>query len=72
MSNGTILHHDDFDEGSGQIWLDDVSCNGTESSIVNCAHSEWGMHNCVHEEDVGVICGSVGRRIDLISPFTFA
>ncbi|KAH3725455.1 hypothetical protein DPMN_051299 [Dreissena polymorpha] len=57
MSNGTILHLGDYADGSGKIWLDDVTCTGTESSIVNCTHNGWGVTNCVHEEDVGVLCG---------------
>ncbi|XP_038277954.1 macrophage receptor MARCO isoform X5 [Dermochelys coriacea] len=42
--------------GSGQIWLDDVECSGTESSILNCEKSKWGEHNCSHSEDAGVEC----------------
>ena len=45
-----------YGQGSGQIWLDDVNCDGTEWTIGNCLHSEWGSHNCSHEEDVGVNC----------------
>ncbi|NXG22924.1 MARCO protein, partial [Grallaria varia] len=42
--------------GTGQIWLDDVSCSGSESSIVACTKRDWGVHNCNHNEDVGVEC----------------
>ncbi|EDM01961.1 CD163 antigen (predicted) [Rattus norvegicus] len=42
--------------GSGQIWLDDLACNGNESAIWDCKHRGWGRHNCDHAEDVGVIC----------------
>ena len=44
-------------EGLGPIWLDDVACRGTEVSLNSCLHNGEGNHNCVHEEDAGVICG---------------
>jgi len=42
--------------GKGQIWLDDVVCNGNESNIDSCDHSPWGVHNCSHSQDVSVSC----------------
>ena len=51
-------HSARFGQGSGKIWLDNVQCQGNESSIVNCRHSPWGVHNCEHREDASVICSS--------------
>ena len=45
-----------YGQGSGQIWLDDVNCVGTEESLANCSHRGWGNHNCSHEKDAGVNC----------------
>ena len=45
-----------FGQGSGKIWLDDVQCQGYESSIGNCNHASWGVHNCRHHEDASVVC----------------
>ncbi|KAF0026014.1 hypothetical protein F2P81_020751 [Scophthalmus maximus] len=42
--------------GSGDIWLDDLQCLGTESDIFDCPHSGVGNHNCQHTEDAGVEC----------------
>ena len=47
-----------FGGGSGQIWLDDVDCSGSEKSILKCRHNGWGRHRCNHDEDASVICSS--------------
>ena len=45
-----------FGEGSGFIWLNEVSCSGVESNLLACHHVELGMHDCDHFEDAGVRC----------------
>ena len=45
-----------FGEGSGLILLDNVNCNGRESSIFACRHQNFVEHDCKHNEDAGVVC----------------
>ena len=38
------------------IFLDNLLCRGSESSLLNCNAQAIGVHNCVHLEDAGVVC----------------
>ena len=54
-----------FGQGSGPIWLDSVSCTGSESTLVSCGHLGVNItRNCDHSEDAGVRCsGTLGEYI---------
>ena len=47
-----------FGRGTGQIWLDNVACGGSDSFLDECLSSSypWGRHNCDHGTDAGVVC----------------
>uniref|UniRef100_A0A3P9CY99 SRCR domain-containing protein n=1 Tax=Maylandia zebra TaxID=106582 RepID=A0A3P9CY99_9CICH len=48
-----------FGAGTGQIWLDDVTCSGNESSLTDCQHSGFGSNRCEHGQDAAVICSGI-------------
>ena len=45
-----------FGQGSGQIVLDNVQCNGGEEKLIDCRSIRGRNHDCDHDEDAGVHC----------------
>ena len=56
-SSGTAIGSAGFGQGSGPIWLDSVTCTGSESTLISCVHFGFNVtRNCSHSKDAGVRC----------------
>ncbi|XP_019646758.1 PREDICTED: neurotrypsin-like [Branchiostoma belcheri] len=58
--NGVATQGKDYPGGTGEIWLNHLNCDGSESSLADCGITKWGGHDCTHKEDAAVICGGAG------------
>ncbi len=48
-----------FGPGTGPIFFDDLTCDGTERSIKDCSSSSPHPESCYHGQDVGVRCEEI-------------
>ena len=56
---GTANESAGFGQGSGPIWLSNVTCTGSESTLASCGHHGVGITSyCYHSEDIGVRCSN--------------
>ena len=56
-----------FGRGQGPIWLDEVQCTGDESSLMECRNNGWGINNCNHDEDAGVMCTTGDKKYLIVA-----
>ena len=53
-----------FGEGLGDIYIENVHCNGSESHLEECPFSDVGDHDCDHSEDAGVSCQGMEVHVE--------
>ncbi|MBN2723718.1 MAG: scavenger receptor cysteine-rich domain-containing protein [Deltaproteobacteria bacterium] len=54
-TTGSVYTESDSEE-TDPIWLDEVTCTGSEAGLEQCTDDGWGIHDCNHWEDLGLIC----------------
>ena len=63
-SSGTAIGSAGFGQGSGSIWLDSVTCTGSESALSSCGHLGINVtRSYSHAEDAGVRCSGIQGKI---------
>ena len=54
-------------QNTGQIWLDEVNCEGNETSISDCNHLGFAAHDCRYYIDAGVVCRPTSKAMKHLS-----
>ncbi len=53
---GARAQRSGYPDGTGPIWLSELSCLGVENNISECNSTAYGVHHCDHREDIFVQC----------------
>ena len=51
-----------FDSGTGPIHIDDLTCSGTETRLIDCQYDS-NTDDCDHTEDAGIACYNESKSI---------
>ncbi|KAL5460311.1 hypothetical protein EMCRGX_G033753 [Ephydatia muelleri] len=55
-SHAIAVSQGSFGAGSGRIYLNNLVCMGSESSLLGCPQASIGLLDCTHYQDAGVVC----------------
>ncbi|XP_033124705.1 deleted in malignant brain tumors 1 protein-like [Anneissia japonica] len=58
-----------YPSSSGDIFLSNITCDGSESAIVDCKHNDWSDNDCSHTKDVNVFCKVPSYRGCVVSEY---
>ena len=52
-----VILESPFPEGTGNVWLDNIVCTGTEKRLIDCSlNAIVGNSICSHSEDASMRC----------------
>uniref|UniRef100_A0A8C4THF4 SRCR domain-containing protein n=1 Tax=Erpetoichthys calabaricus TaxID=27687 RepID=A0A8C4THF4_ERPCA len=54
-----------FGEGKGEIWRDNLHCEGDETDLTKCPALDYGREECTHKNDAGVVCSKYSPSFKL-------
>ena len=77
IAGGTAYSNAYYGVGSGPIYLTDVSCTSSKTSLLQCNSDPILSGSCTHSEDAGVKCEGIPSNYHLmtvlvLSDFIFA
>lgn len=55
FKDAAVIYSSPTNDG-GTTWINNLQCNGDETSLVSCVHDGWKNHSCTSARQAGVIC----------------
>ena len=49
--------------GKQMVWLSNIRCNGTETSVLNCQHNGWSSGSCQTGVSISCVAGIIASTL---------